>query len=112
HLAGFPIDHIIASGGALTAFPAWAQIICDALNRPVLRLENAEVSARGAALWVFHQLGLQDLAQSQIPASTLFTPDPARHHIYRQALAHHQQFYHTFRHQPVRPARPNRLPSS
>lgn len=112
HLAGFPIDQIIASGGALTAFPAWTQIICDTLNRPVLRLENAEVSARGAAVWVFHQLGLQDLAQSQLPAGTLFMPDPARHHIYRQALLRHQQFYHTFRHQSVRPAPPSLSSSS
>lgn len=91
--AGFTIDHIMASGGALTGLPAWTQIICDALNTPVLRLDQAEVSARGAALWVFHQLGLLDLAHPPTPPHTTFLPDTSRHQIYRKALARHRQFY-------------------
>ncbi|MBI4751606.1 MAG: hypothetical protein HY774_24255 [Acidobacteria bacterium] len=103
HHAGFPIDQMIASGGALTAFPAWTQMICDAINLPLLRLDNSEISARGAALWVFDQLGLLELAQSPLPPHTSFLPDASRHQIYRRALARHQQFYSTF-YQPGRPS--------
>jgi gluconokinase len=41
--------HLMASGGALYASEAWAQLIADALNRPLHLLDDPEVTAHGTA---------------------------------------------------------------
>lgn len=45
---------VYASGGALVRSPAWAQIIANALNRPVHLLQEHQVTARGVAM-LLHQ---------------------------------------------------------
>jgi gluconokinase len=52
------VTEVVATGGALDANPAWAQILADVLGRTVYRGE-AEGSARGAALVAFERLGIQ-----------------------------------------------------
>lgn len=47
---------VYAGGGALMASPAWAQIITNALNRPLHLVAEAEATARGVALLVLRAL--------------------------------------------------------
>ncbi len=47
---------IYAGGGALFASPAFAQIITNALNRPLLLLDEPEVTARGVAAVITQEL--------------------------------------------------------
>lgn len=44
------VGQVIAGGGAIQKSPAWAQIISDAINRPVLVTDVKETSSRGVAL--------------------------------------------------------------
>lgn len=85
---------LIASGGALTASPAWLQIIADSLGRPVTLSRAAEASARGAALLALEALGLlPDIAAAADLLGPTCTPDPDRHAVYRQAIARQQELY-------------------
>jgi gluconokinase len=47
---------VMASGGALSASPAWTQIIANALNRPLHVIETTETTARGVAIMVLSAL--------------------------------------------------------
>ncbi|MCU0511010.1 MAG: gluconokinase [Anaerolineae bacterium] len=53
---GRPEAAVFAGGGALVASPAWAQILCNALNRPLHLLAEPEVTARGVGLLLLHAL--------------------------------------------------------
>jgi gluconokinase len=83
------VEHVVVgSGGALAASAAWAQIIADALGRPLVVPAEEEATSRGAALLALDALGERSLAApTPAPAGTTFVPDPARHARYRDALA-------------------------
>jgi gluconokinase len=87
------VEHtIVASGRALVESPAWAQIVADALGRPILHTREAEATSRGVALLTAQALGRRtDLAGGVPPGATL-QPDAARHARYREALARQQRF--------------------
>jgi gluconokinase len=51
-----PNAQFIASGGAVVASPVWAQIITNALNRPIHVTEENELTARGTALLVLRAM--------------------------------------------------------
>jgi gluconokinase len=53
-------DKVVASGGALLASKAWAQMMADAIGRPVFECLQPEASSRGAALIAAEQLGIID----------------------------------------------------
>jgi len=79
---------IIASGGGLTGSRVFTQIIADAFGRPVTWSPEAEATSRGAALLALEALGtLPDLGSARAELGETFTPDPARHATYREALA-------------------------
>jgi len=70
--------------------PLWAQILADALDRPVHRLrEPRAANARGAAFLAFADLGLLDL--TDVPAllhvETVHEPSPAARPAMERALA-------------------------
>lgn len=46
---------VLAGGGALAASPAWAQIMADALNLPLCRVDAPEVTARGVGALISGQ---------------------------------------------------------
>lgn len=79
-------DHeIVASGGALARSPAWAQMIADAIGRPIQRSNESEASSRGAARLALQALGaLADLAAGAAPLGDTIEPDRARHEQYRE----------------------------
>jgi gluconokinase len=85
---------IIASGGALHHSPAWGQIICDVLGRPMDSTSVREASGRGAALLALEAMGaLADLGEAPLFLGRRYTPDLARHQRYRQAIARQQKLY-------------------
>jgi len=85
-------DHaVVGSGGALGRSSAWAQIITDALGVPVALGNDAEASARGAALLVIEALGLP--APPPLEPTRLLQPDPERHARYRAARERQSRLY-------------------
>lgn len=79
---------IVGSGGALIASAAWAQIIADALGRPLVVSREEEATSRGAALLALDALGIRPVAEAAAaPTGQTFVPDPARHARYAEALA-------------------------
>jgi gluconokinase len=95
-LCGRPAcDHrLIASGGALPRSPVWSQIFADVLGRPVVLSAEPEATSRGVALLALHVLGhLPDLAGLPAADGAIYTPDPARHALYRAALARQRDLY-------------------
>lgn len=69
------LSPVYGGGGALSASPAWAQIICNALNRPLHLLAESEVTARGVALMVLHALDGVPLDAYPPRIAQTLTPD-------------------------------------
>jgi gluconokinase len=88
------LREIVATGGALSASPAWTGIMADVLGVPLTPSTEAEGSSRGAALLASEALGLIPALEA-VPAGTgpVIEPDPARHARYRAGLARHRALY-------------------
>lgn len=85
---------VIASGGALTGSQAWQQIVADVLGRPLLVTQEAELSARGAALLALRALGAIDSPADLPPApATVLMPDAQRHTLHQAALEKQKTLY-------------------
>lgn len=80
-------DHtVIASGGALKGSRVWAQMITDALGRPVIVAREEEATSGGAARLALEALGrLPSLATAEPAAGDTLRPNEARHARYRAA---------------------------
>jgi gluconokinase len=88
------VAEVVATGGALTASPAWVQIIADVLGVPVRPSAEPEASSRGAALLALEALGaLESAAAALAGFGPSVVPDPARHARYRGGLDRHRQLY-------------------
>jgi gluconokinase len=67
--------------------------VADALGRTITWSSEPEATSRGAALLTLEALGvLPDLATARQPLGEAFTPDPARHARYREALERQRRF--------------------
>jgi gluconokinase len=89
-----PYKHIIASGGALEASPAWAQIIADALGRSLLLSGVREASTRGVVLLALEAAGrIESINDASAPTLQAYEPEMHRHAVYRTALARQQKYY-------------------
>jgi gluconokinase len=85
---------IIATGGALLSSPAWTQILCDVLGRPLVASEEPEASTHGAALLALETLGrLSDLGQAPFAFGRMFNPDGERHRVYQAARRRQAELY-------------------
>ena len=84
-------DHlVVASGGAIGHSRAWTQMFADALGRAIHCSSEREATSRGAALLALEALGaLPDIGAVRAPLGEVFTPRPARHARYREALVRH-----------------------
>jgi gluconokinase len=82
-----PEHVVVGSGGALITSPAWAQIIADALGRPLVVSRVEEATSRGAALLALDALGARPLTTpTPVPSGHTLMPHPARHARYIDAL--------------------------
>jgi gluconokinase len=80
---------LVATGGALDANPAWAQIVADVLGRPVRR-GVGEGSVRGAAVLALERLGATPPAAE---VGDAFEPRPERAEAYRSARERQRDLY-------------------
>jgi gluconokinase len=77
-----PADAVWADGGALEASPAWAQVFCDAMGRPLHVTSEREATSRGAALVTVQRLGLAPDAGDP-PGGLDLAPEPAHREAYQ-----------------------------
>ncbi len=68
---------VVGGGGAIAHNRAWAQIITDALNRPLHIISDSEVTARGVAILALNALGLCDLNSYPPGIREVLIPRPA-----------------------------------
>ncbi len=82
---------LVASGAALAASPVWAQIMADAIGKPLLLGRQFEASARGAALFALERLG----GSSERPPGRgrTFEPRPEAHRAYRASYLRQGRLY-------------------
>lgn len=86
---------VIGGGGALVASPTWAQMICNALNRPLHLTAEKEVTARGMAILARAALGIGTLEDFPPTITHTLLPQPEavqRLHVARErqvALYHY-----------------------
>jgi xylulokinase len=90
-------------GGGGAQSPLWAQLLADALDRPVHRLaEPRTTNARGAAFLALHALGRLRLADvpSMLHTAQVHLPDAATRESIRRALDRHRALHAAFRTTP------------
>lgn len=85
---------VIASGTGLLKSPAWAQMMADALGRPVVMCQEPEATARGAALLALERTGAIDDV-GELPPATGETYQPRAEYfdIYMAMLARQRTLY-------------------
>jgi gluconokinase len=89
-----PRAELRASGGALKNSRAWARIIADVTNRPLLLSRVSEASSRGAALLALEATGaIKSVDDIEPTTGETVEPDAARHEIYARGLRRQQKFY-------------------
>ena len=85
---------VVASGGALVRSRAWAQMIADAVGRPLRLAPEREASSRGAALLASVAAGrLGDLSGADGGDGARLYPDPRRHERSRERRARQSRVY-------------------
>ena len=89
-----PGAELRASGGALRASPAWAQMLADALAKPVALTAAREASSRGAVLLALEAMGkLKSIADAPASLARVYEPQAERAPLYRAGLARQQMIY-------------------
>ena len=85
---------IVASGGALSHSPVWTRILCDCLGVPLLMSQEAEASARGAALMALESCGIiKDVSELPAEEGETHQPDAAHHQTFVRALSRQNALY-------------------
>jgi gluconokinase len=85
---------IVASGGALTASPAWVQLMADVLQHRVLVSHETELTSRGVAILALRALGSwKSLEEVPLPLEETCVADPTRAEVYRRAMERQRQLY-------------------
>lgn len=85
---------VIVSGGAMLSSPAWTQILCDVLGRPVIASAEPEATSRGAALLALEAIGaIRDIDELPPALGRSFEPRMDRHEIYRAAIDRQRALY-------------------
>jgi gluconokinase len=84
---------MVASGGALSASPAWAQMMASALNRSIqITLEN-ELTARGVALLTLRVLKGTALDAYPLTIAQVIEPNASDAAVYQMALERQKELY-------------------
>ncbi|MGI9050008.1 MAG: gluconokinase [Rubrobacteraceae bacterium] len=84
---------VIATGGGLLGSPAWTRIMADCLGKPVTLSGVDEASSRGAALLALDALGELEIEEVEAPLGETYSPDEARHEVYKEALERQRRVY-------------------
>jgi gluconokinase len=84
----------IATGGGLQKSPAWAQIVADALGRPLVASGEREASSRGAALLALERLGaIENVETTPTALRGTYEPDDEAHAAMEVAQERHRHYY-------------------
>ena len=84
----------IATGGGLQKSPAWAQIVADALGRPLVASGEREASSRGAALLALERLGaVENVETTPTALRGTYEPDDEAHARLMVAQERHRHYY-------------------
>jgi len=84
----------IATGGGLQKSPAWAQIVADALGRPLVASGEREASSRGAALLALERLGaIENVETTPAALHGTYEPDDEAHARLMSAQERHRHYY-------------------
>ena len=84
----------IATGGGLQQSPAWAQMVADALGRPLVASGEREASSRGAALLALERLGaVKDVETAPAALRGTYEPEPDAHARFQTAQQRHRHYY-------------------
>jgi gluconokinase len=81
------IETFIGSGNGLLGTPGWAQIVADAIGRPLVLTPDAEASLRGATLVALGralQRPLEQLARAEVAEWPRVVPDAEATQAYRR----------------------------
>jgi gluconokinase len=85
---------LIASGGALSASPVWAQTVADVIGRPLQISGAEESSSRGAVLLALEASDkIKSIGEESAPVERMVEPDMIRHALYGQARWRQEQLY-------------------
>jgi gluconokinase len=91
------VARLIASGGVFAWRPEIAQMIADAIGRPVALAEDAEASARGAAIVALERIrALRSIEVAPRIART-FRPRPTRRAHYREVIERQERLHSALR---------------
>jgi gluconokinase len=89
-----PNASVVASGNALLASRAWAQMIADVVGRRIELSGAREASCRGAALLALETIGKIDSIETvQSEAGEVLEPNLTRHEVYARAIERQQELY-------------------
>jgi len=85
---------IVASGGALTASPAWVRMMADVLQHRVLLSHEPELTSRGTAILALRALGAwRSLDDVPLAEEEMVVPDASRGEVYRRAMDRQRGLY-------------------
>jgi gluconokinase len=84
------VDELVATGGALLRDPDWAQIMADALARPLALSRVKEASLRGAAVLTLERLGVE---AREAPVGRVVEPRTEHADAYRDARRRQRELY-------------------
>ncbi len=87
------VERIIASGGAFGWRPELAQIVADAVGRPVGLAADSEASARGAAIVALERIGALPSIELAPHVARTFRPRAAQRGRYRELLARQDRLH-------------------
>lgn len=91
------IERLIASGGAFAWRPELAQIVADAIGRPVALADDAEASARGAAIVGLERIGTLPSIEVEPQIARTFRPHPKLRAHYQEILERQARLYTALR---------------
>ncbi|HZO25645.1 MAG TPA: gluconokinase [Chloroflexota bacterium] len=84
----------VATGGGLQQSPAWAQIVADAIGRPLVASGEREASSRGAALLALERLGaIENVETTPAALKGTYEPDDESHARLMAAQKRHRHYY-------------------
>ncbi len=87
---------VVASGGALDASPTWAQMVANALDRPLQFAGEREITARGTAILALAALDGRALSDFSPEMTHTFMPQAAGVAVMRAARERQSALYKKF----------------
>jgi sugar (pentulose or hexulose) kinase len=98
---GFPLDEIIACGGACVEGSPWNQIQADIYGKPIKLTKTSENTALGCAMLISVACGiyksLEEATDSMVRYNGTLTPSIENHKKYKKLMEIHDEIYHALK---------------